>query len=218
MKKELGRKIINLRKKRGLSQKDAAAQLGISQALLSHYEKGIRECGLEFVVKLAQFYEVSSDYLLGLSEAEVSVEIAESEEPSDAGYVKSNTFCLLNRRLNANSIAVIYSLLAKINNKKLSKSVSEYLAVAEYSVFRYIYSIKENNTDGLFRLNGSAVDRYCSSSLALSEARIKELTENLEGLNLSSDILAQEYPESFSSLHELIKNAEKCITQNYKIS
>ena len=216
MKKELGRKIINLRKKRGLSQNDAAAQLGISQALLSHYEKGIRECGLEFVVRLAEFYEVSSDYLLGLSEAEGG--IAEGEEPSDVSTVKGNTFCLLNRRLSANSIAVIYSLLAKINSKKLSKCVSESLAVAAYSVFRYIYSIKENNTDGLFRLGGSAVDKYCSSSMALSEARIKELTENLEGLSLSPDILAQEYPESFSSLHELIKNAEKCITQNYKIS
>ena len=32
------------RKERQISQKQAAADLGISQALLSHYEKGIREC------------------------------------------------------------------------------------------------------------------------------------------------------------------------------
>ncbi len=38
--------ITLLRKERGLSQKSAAEQLGVSQALLSHYEKGIRECGL----------------------------------------------------------------------------------------------------------------------------------------------------------------------------
>ena len=37
-----------LRKERGFSQKKAAADLGISQALLSHYEKGVRECGLDF--------------------------------------------------------------------------------------------------------------------------------------------------------------------------
>ena len=35
-----------LRKEKGISQKTAAGDLGISQALLSHYEKGIRECGL----------------------------------------------------------------------------------------------------------------------------------------------------------------------------
>ncbi len=37
-----------LRKERGLSQKQAATDLKVSQALLSHYEKGIRECGLDF--------------------------------------------------------------------------------------------------------------------------------------------------------------------------
>jgi len=56
-----------LRKEKGISQKEVAAKLGISQALLSHYEKGIRECGLDFLVRCAAFYGVSTDYLLGIS-------------------------------------------------------------------------------------------------------------------------------------------------------
>ena len=56
-----------LRKEKGISQKCAAKELQISQSLLSHYEKGIRECGLAFVVKAANFYDVSCDYLLGQS-------------------------------------------------------------------------------------------------------------------------------------------------------
>lgn len=58
-------RITALRKDREISQKDAAADLKISQALLSHYEKGIRECKLEFVCRLADYYDVSCDYLLG---------------------------------------------------------------------------------------------------------------------------------------------------------
>ena len=54
-----------LRKSRGLSQRQAAADLGISQALLSHYENGAREPGLPFVVKVCDYYGVSADYLLG---------------------------------------------------------------------------------------------------------------------------------------------------------
>ena len=54
-----------LRKEQGYSQKKVAEELGVSQALLSHYEKGIRECGLDFVVRAADFYNVSCDYLLG---------------------------------------------------------------------------------------------------------------------------------------------------------
>ncbi len=57
--------LCELRKERGLSQKEAAAQLGVSQALLSHYEKGIRECGQSFLIKVADFYGVTCDYLLG---------------------------------------------------------------------------------------------------------------------------------------------------------
>ena len=57
-----------LRKARGLSQRKAAADLKISQALLSHYENGAREPGLSFVCKACRYYGVSADYLLGLTE------------------------------------------------------------------------------------------------------------------------------------------------------
>lgn len=62
-------RLAALRKERGLSQKEAAEQLEISAALLSHYEKGIRECGLSFVCKAAAFYDVSCDYILGASDS-----------------------------------------------------------------------------------------------------------------------------------------------------
>ena len=65
MNSDFPRIITFLRKERGLSQKQVASDLGISQALLSHYEKGIRECGLDFLVKAAEYFEVSCDYLLG---------------------------------------------------------------------------------------------------------------------------------------------------------
>lgn len=64
--------LCELRKEKGLSQKEAAAKLGISQALLSHYEKGIRECGQNFLVKVADFYGVTCDYLLGRAPGRIS--------------------------------------------------------------------------------------------------------------------------------------------------
>ena len=54
-----------LRRKQGLSQRKAAGDLQISQALLSHYENGAREPGLEFVCRACDYYGVSADYLLG---------------------------------------------------------------------------------------------------------------------------------------------------------
>ena len=56
-----------LRRQRNLSQRAVAADLGISQALLSHYENGAREPGLQFVCRACDYYGVTADYLLGRS-------------------------------------------------------------------------------------------------------------------------------------------------------
>ena len=54
-----------LRHESGISQKKAAADLDVSQALLSHYENGVREPRLEFVVRACDYYGVSADAMLG---------------------------------------------------------------------------------------------------------------------------------------------------------
>ena len=54
-----------LRREKSINQRTAAQDLGISQALLSHYENGAREPGLQFVCRACDYYGVSADYLLG---------------------------------------------------------------------------------------------------------------------------------------------------------
>lgn len=57
--------LSRLRRDKGVSQRQAAQALEVSQALLSHYENGIREPGLAFVSRACDYYQVSADYLLG---------------------------------------------------------------------------------------------------------------------------------------------------------
>lgn len=59
--------LSRLRHEKGVSQRKAAAELGISQALLSHYENGVREPGLAFLAQACDYYGVSADYILGRS-------------------------------------------------------------------------------------------------------------------------------------------------------
>lgn len=54
-----------LRRSKGFSQRKAAADLQISQALLSHYENGAREPGIPFICRACDYYGVSADYILG---------------------------------------------------------------------------------------------------------------------------------------------------------
>ena len=57
--------IRNLRIDRGYTQKQIAEVLGISQNTYSQYEIGVLNYPVDAIVKLADFYNVSTDYLLG---------------------------------------------------------------------------------------------------------------------------------------------------------
>jgi len=65
MKSKLAVMLGELRHEKGLSQRQAAAELGVSQALLSHYENDAREPKLDFVIKVCEYYAVTADYILG---------------------------------------------------------------------------------------------------------------------------------------------------------
>lgn len=60
--------LAELRRENGLSQRKLAADLKISQALLSHYENGTREPGLPFICRACDYFGVSADYILGRAE------------------------------------------------------------------------------------------------------------------------------------------------------
>ena len=59
------RRIRDLREDRDLFQKDLAKYLNCSQVCYSHYEIGKRDIPTEVLLKLADFYNTSIDYLLG---------------------------------------------------------------------------------------------------------------------------------------------------------
>lgn len=65
---ELGSRLRLLRELKNYTQKHAAETLGIDNVYLSRYESGTRRPDYETLVKLADFYEVRTDYLLGRDE------------------------------------------------------------------------------------------------------------------------------------------------------
>ena len=58
-------RLRDLREDRDLAQKEIGALLGIDQRVYSTYETGKREIPLHLLVKLADYYHTSTDYLLG---------------------------------------------------------------------------------------------------------------------------------------------------------
>lgn len=60
-------RIRELRKKRGLTQKDMADYLKCSQVSYSYYEIGSRSIPTEVLIQFARYHHTSTDYLLGLT-------------------------------------------------------------------------------------------------------------------------------------------------------
>lgn len=220
---EFSRILTLLRKERGLSQKQAAADLGISQALLSHYEKGIRECGLGFIVKAADYYGVSCDYLLGRTPQRNGSVIAVNDLPEDTAEKmkpEDNSPVEYNRRVLANSLNIVFGILKKINSESLTYHVSTYLFAAAYKAFRVLYTANPKNSQGIFSLDKRLARATVESTMAMAEAKSRyllsgESIDTDEGVKkddlplITSESLMKDYPQSASALFDLIKSTEK---------
>ena len=65
---EIGRKLRELRQASGLTQKQVADRIGVTASVVSAYENDIRSPSYSALVKLVALYNVSADYLLGITE------------------------------------------------------------------------------------------------------------------------------------------------------
>lgn len=217
-----------LRKERGISQKQAAAELNISQALLSHYEKGIRECGLDFLVRTADFYGVSCDYLLGRSPertgATLSVDdLPEQDSTKDNRLQGRSILPTLNKKLIVNSLNIIFDLLQKVGNNNLTVEASNYMMLGVYHVFRKLYSINPKNEKTLFMISENITSQMTASTMIQCDASMQMILDNNENkkenkldqdqVAISTGSLQEEYPQLTSSLLNLVKNCEEAISR-----
>ena len=131
---EFSRTLSLLRKERGVSQRVAAADLGVSQALLSHYENGIREPGLAFVSKVCDYYHVSADYMLGRTLARdgsmlTAEEILNAAEPG-----------------NVLQGSVLAPLRGKLGDKDAINAAADSLGCHIYLLYRLLHRAAGGST------------------------------------------------------------------------
>ena len=228
MNSEFPRLLSLMRTESHISQKQAAADLGISQALLSHYEKGIRECGLDFVVKAADYYKVSCDYLLGRTPIKNGTFISAEDLPVDengnakAGGDSLTLQLVLNKKLIFNSINIIFGYLQKAKNKKLAEKISSFFMNSIYSVLRILHLTDKSNPKAMFTIPASKAFAYANAQMqkdevdAISLAQGNEKDEVVGEVKISTNALTEEYPQFAPSILNLIKNTEDLISQKTK--
>lgn len=75
-------KLKELRENLGLSQRALAGKLGVSQSTIGMWESGQREPNFKMVEELANFFDVTADYLLGRTDNKKPV----TDNSSDIGF------------------------------------------------------------------------------------------------------------------------------------
>lgn len=83
-----GDRLKELREDMHITQEDLATRLGISEIQVYRYEKGTAEPRADVVVKFAEFFNVSTDYLLGVSDESGSY-LNERLQPKEARAISA---------------------------------------------------------------------------------------------------------------------------------
>lgn len=190
--------LSQLRKERGISQKKAALDLGISQALLSHYEKGIRECGLDFVIRCSEYYGVTTDYLLGVSNNRNGLDIdALTDKEEENGEFSIFTL--------GKATKYLLDLVATGSDEGALKYISDYYTLC---VYRGAITLAKAGMlpKEMFRLDYTLGRELASAALSIEDARFVFIEDKSR---TGSDLGEK------TALHSLIEKAEDIIYNTF---
>ena len=220
MSSEFSRTLSLLRQEKKVSQRAAAQALGISQALLSHYENGIREPGLAFVVKACDYYGVSADFILGRTlsrEGNMLTEqdILDAAEPKST--LRGSVLATLQSKLLSGAAGVLFELLGKLGDKALINAAAAYLGSAVYQLYRHLYRASGAN-EGYFALDAAVSGLgLADADRKLSEVRYAEALRDLKAQkkefpDLSSPAINAAYPGRCQSLTQVLSTTDARLT------
>lgn len=191
-------RLSELRKERGISQKKAAADLGISQALLSHYEKGIRECGLDFVIRCSQYYGVSTDYLLGVSKSRNGLDFSEiTMDGESTDEFSASTVGQATKEL--------IDIIVSAGDERFVEYIYDYYVL---SVYRGALTMAKTGMlpKEMFKIDFNLARELCSAAIAVEDAKFAFIEDkSRNGTDLSER----------TPLHNLIERAENQILNNF---
>ena len=136
----LGERIKRLRAERGITQKELADDMGVTDGSISHWEQGSRQVGMSLVLKLADYFGVSIDYLLGRSD--IRAHPAEAFDPTDPNW-KDHPYCPITlRRLADDPVIAPYleqphirAALVQFNFRHDPPTGETLRKIAEYVIF-----------------------------------------------------------------------------------
>lgn len=208
MQEDFGRTLSLLRKERHISQRQASEELGISQALLSHYENGIREPGLQFVVRACDYYQVSADYLLGRT-LDREGALLTAGRPGRSGRGRDKLVAESKKRL-VSALSLLLDLLDRLEDAALLQAAAGYLSASVYQLLGALSRVSPGEAlpgelpEGLFAAGAAELERQHCRCRYLTELE-RCSTRRAPLPELSEASLLREYPATAPYLLDLAR-------------
>jgi transcriptional regulator with XRE-family HTH domain len=203
--------LARLRKEKKVSQKTVAKKLGVSQALLSHYENGVREPGIDFLLNSADYYGCSVDFLLGrtMDRSGISLLIDQADEFPGYKPTPESKYIAVSKKLLLNSVTLLAEIIKNSESKELMDTSLEFLQLALYRLFRVICAYGDN-PDGFFSVPFEAVRPLTDALFKLNEYSFLTLCsdKNRKRIKIEYEDISGKYPVLWQSLISIIEKVD----------
>ncbi len=209
MNKDFARILTLLRAENGLSQKQVAKDLKISQGSLSHYENGKRECNLNLLVQIAKYYDVSCDFLLGRT----SIPKRRNVKIKPKNKKISNALNEQMKKMN-HALEIFHSMLESYQNPELIKCSENILSLSMYSIFRSVFLANSKNDKNYFSVSKDNI--FPAFALLSSSFDRKLEAMKITAPKTSFMKLYLQFPLEYKSLDDIIIFSEDYIKNLYK--
>lgn len=188
-------RLTQLREDRGLKRQEVADALEISRASLEYYEKGQRKPDIEVAARIAKYYGVSTDYLVGVSAAQVTASENEtlktvcdylgiSETSAEqVSYLTSIGYSTnMDAILSSEIIEILATSLDDYDKKSIEKAIA-YMTLSEAKTKKDKERLKEEyrQADDRLEFEGykmwNRIKRVLDTLCHYSDEEIKDILE-----------------------------------------
>ena len=111
-------RLKDMRLKRGISQKILGIEIGVSQQNISKYENDIASIPIDVVIAMSEYFKVSTDYILGLSDERYNLKMQMTFNKEVDEYYE---IIELYKRLDTKNKKLVFHILTKMNELMADK-------------------------------------------------------------------------------------------------
>lgn len=174
----LGKRLKTLRHNKHITQGDVADYLSIDRSTISKYEKDVIHPDANMIKSLAIFFNVSADYLIGISDVEKDLAFENLSEYQKCGLILAEKLYDSGFKINQDDISdleLVCVIILKYRKNKPKKVYSSSLG-SRLKTIRINHNITQKELAERFSINRTSVSKYEKNTLGVGFSLLVSLS------------------------------------------